>query len=320
MPKMTRRLLLATPLAALATPALAAFPEQPVRIVVPFGAGGFSDVLARFLAEALSPRLGQPVVVDNRPGAGGNIAGDSVVRGNHDGHTLLLAGQAITSINPALYARMPFDPAKDFTPVGFLAEVPNLLVGGPATPGDTLADLIAAAKARPGALSYGSVGVGSVTHLAAAMLCSAAGIEMEHVPYRNAGAAQADLRGGRIHMVFESAGTAVGQIRGGAKGLGVAGPQRLDVLPNLPAIAEVLPGFSAIGWFAVLAPSGVPAPALARLRTELANVQASAAYRDFLTARAAQPMAVTVEQAPAFLAADAQRWGDAVRSSGAQVN
>ena len=321
MPALTRRAALAAALAtSLARPALA-FPERAVRIVVPFGPGGFSDLLGRWMAEALAPRLGQPVLVENRPGAGGNIAAEAVVRGGADGHTMLLAGQAITSINPALYARLPFDPVADFAAIGFLAEVPNLAIGGPATPGGSLAGLIAAAKARPGALSYGSVGVGSVTHLASAMLCAAAGIQMEHVPYRAAGAAQADLQAGRIHLTFESAGSALGLVRGGgAVALGVAGPRRLAELPDVPAVAEALPGFEAIGWFGLLAASAAPAPALAGLRDAVAAVTASAPYAAFLAARAAQPMAVAPSGAAAFMAEDRRRWGEAVRLSGARAD
>jgi tripartite-type tricarboxylate transporter receptor subunit TctC len=316
----TRRLAVAASLAALSRPAFA-FPDRPLRIVVPFGAGGFSDVLARFLSEPLSRRLGQPVVVENRPGAGGNIAGEAVLRAPADGHTMLLAGQAITSINPALYARMPFDPLTDFVALGFIAEVPNLAIGGPATPGGSLPGLIAAAKAAPGRLSYGSVGVGSVTHLAAAMLCAAAGIAMEHVPYRAAGAVQSDLAAGRIHLSFESAGSALGLVRGGgATALGVAGPARLRELPDVPAIAELLPGFEAIGWFGLFAAAATPANDLAALRRAISDVLASPDYTAFLLARAAQPMTLAAAQATAFLEADRRRWSEAVRLSGARAD
>jgi tripartite-type tricarboxylate transporter receptor subunit TctC len=317
---LTRRIALAAAAAALASPKAWAFPSNPVRLIVPFGPGGFADLIARQLAEPLGQRLGQPVVVENRPGAGGNIAAEAVARAAPDGHTLLLAGQGLTSINPALYARLPFDPERDFAVIGFIAEVPNLALGGPATPGGSLAGLIAAAKASPGTLSYGSVGVGSVTHLAAEMLCAAAGIRMEHIPYRTPGAAQADLIAGRIHLLFESAGSAIGLIRGGQlRGLGVAGPQRLANVPQVSTIAEMLPGYEAIGWYGLLAPASVPGPALARLRTELAATITEPAFGNFLSARGAEPMRVTPDQGPAFLAADRRRWGDAVRSSGARA-
>ena len=297
-----------------------AFPDRPVRILVPFGPGGFADVLARFMAEALAPRLGQPVAVENRPGAGGNIAAEALVRAQPDGHTLLLAGQTITSINPALYARLPFSAETDFATVALLAEVPNLALGGPGTPGATIGDLIAAARTRPAALSYGSVGPGSLTHLAAAMLCAAADITMEHVPYRTAGAAQADLQAGRIHLLFESAGSALGLVRGGGlRALGVAAASRLPELPDVPAIAETLPGYEAVGWYGLLAAAATPATMLARLRSESAAILASAAFAAFLAARAARPMAVPPDQAAAFLATDRARWGAAVRASGARA-
>lgn len=318
----TRRGLLGLAAAlAVASPA-AGYPYRPLRILVPFGAGGFSDVLARFMAETLSVRLNQAVVVENRPGAGGNIAAEALVRAAPDGHTLLLSGQAITSINPALYQRLPFDPQTDFAVVAMLAEVPNLLIAGPGAPGVSLRDFIDAARARPGGFAYGSVGVGSVTHLAAAMMCAMAGIEMEHVPYRSAGAAQADLTAGRIALTFESAGTAIGLLRGGSglRALGTAGPRRLADLGDVPAIAELLPGYEAVGWFGLLAHAGTPENALARLRADARSVQGSPTFAQFLSARAAEPMSVTPEGAALFLVTDRARWGEAVRVSGARAD
>jgi tripartite-type tricarboxylate transporter receptor subunit TctC len=296
----------------------AAQSARPVRIVVPFGPGGFSDVLGRYLADALAPSLGTALVVENRPGAGGNVAAELVARAEPDGTTLLLAGQAITSINPALYARLPFDPVRDFAVVGFIGAAPNILLGGPGTPGGTLARLIATARETPEAVAYGSVGVGSVTHLAAAMLEAAAGVRMTHVPYRGAGPAQTDLRAGRIAMLFENAGSALAAVRGGGvTALGVSSTTRMPELPDVPAIAEFFAGFEADGWYALLAPASTPALALARLRQAVASVVASSAYQTFLQERGARPMAVG--DADAFLAADRARWGDAVRRSGARA-
>jgi len=291
---------------------------RPVRIIVPFGPGGFSDLLGRFMAEALPAPLGAPVVVENRPGAGGNIAAELVARSDPDGSTLLLAGQAITSINPFLYPRLAYDPVRDFAAVAFLAAAPNILLGGPGTPGGTLAGLVAAAKAKPDEVAYGSVGVGSVTHLAAAMLESAAGIRMTHVPYRGAGPAQADLRAGRIAMMFENAGSALAAVRGsGVIALGVSSASRMSELPDVPAIAELFPGYEADGWYALLAPAATPAPVLARLSQAVSAITASPPYQKFLAERGARAM--QVREAGAFLAADQARWGDAVRRSGARA-
>lgn len=330
MPPISRRLLL------LAAPSCPAFVQpafvQPafvqraraqaraVRIVVPFGPGGFSDLLARHMAEALAAPLGAPLVVENRPGAGGNIAAELVARSEPDGTTLLLAGQAITSINPALYPRLAFDPVRDFAAVAFLAAAPNILLGGPGTPGGSLAGLVAAARERPEALAYGSVGVGSVTHLAAAMLEAASGIRMTHVPYRAAGQAQADLRAGRIAAMFENAGSALGAVRGGGVvALGVSSATRMPELPDVPAIAEAFPGFEADGWFALLAPAAVPEASLARLRAATAAVAAGPAFATFLAERGARAMHVATAEAERFLAADRARWGEAVRASGARA-
>lgn len=314
-----RSLLLAAP-ACLGFGQPARAQARPLRIVVPFGPGGFSDLLARHLAEALAAPLAASLVVENRPGAGGNIAAELVARAEPDGTTLLLAGQAITSINPALYARLPFDPVRDFAAVAFLAAAPNILLGGPGTPGGTLAGLVAAARAQPETLAYGSVGVGSVTHLAAAMLEAAAGIRMTHVPYRAAGQAQADLRAGRIAAMFENSGSALAAVRGGGVvALGVSSARRMAELPEVPAIAEGFPGFEADGWFALLAPAGVPEPTLARLRAATDAVAASPGFERFLAERGARPMGVAAGDAARFLAADRARWGDAVRTSGARA-
>lgn len=291
---------------------------RPVRIVVPFGPGGFSDLLARFLADALAAPLGAPLLVENRPGAGGTIAAELVARSAPDGTTLLLAGQAITSINPFLYPRLPYDAESDLAVVAFLARAPNLLLGGPGTPGATLLAVIESARASPETVAYGSVGVGSVTHLAAAMLEAAAGVRMVHVPYRSAGAAQADLRAGRIAVMFESAGSALAAVRGGGViALGVSSSARMPELPDVPAISEAFPGFEADGWFALMAPAATPRPAMTRLRDALASVQAGPAFGAFLAERGASPLAVA--DAEAFLAADRARWGEAIRRSGARA-
>jgi tripartite-type tricarboxylate transporter receptor subunit TctC len=308
-----RRQVIVAAAACLAGGQAAAQQPRPARIVVPFGPGGFSDVLARHLAEQLGG-----TVVENRPGAGGNIAAELVARSEPDGTMLLLAGQAITSINPALYPRLPFDPERDFAVVAFIGAGPNILLGGPGTPGGSLAGLIAHARANPEAVAYGSVGVGSVTHLAAAMIEAAAGMRMTHVPYRGAGPAQADLRAGRIAMLFENAGSALAAVRGGGvTALGVSSSARMPELPDVPAIAELLPGFEADGWYALLAPAATPAPVLAGVRARITAVTATEAYAKFLTERGARPM--QVDDAGKFLAADRARWGEAVRRSGARA-
>lgn len=315
-----RRVLLAAP-ALLSAPARAQdFPARPLRILVPFAAGGFTDILARFIGERLSAALGQAVVIDNRPGAGGTIAAEMVARATPDGHTLLLASVAVFAINPALYPSLPYAP-EELGLLGVVATQPNILLANPATGIGSVPDLVARARAQPGAIAYASNGNGSVTHLTAAMLAAEAGIELLHVPYRGSAPGLVDLVAGRVQVMFDGAGTALPQVQGGqARAIGLSWNRRLAELPDVPAIAETLPGFDMSSWFALATASASPAPARARLRAELAAVLASEAYARLLRERAAEPMDVAPEAFPAFLAAERTRWAEAVRRSGARVD
>lgn len=319
-----RRGLLATPLMlsalGLATPALAqGFPTRPLRILVPFAPGGFTDILGRYLSDRLSQALGQPVVVENKPGAGGNIAAEQVTKAPADGHTLILASVSVFAINQALYASLPYDPA-DLAILGVVATQPNILLAWPGLGVNSVPELIAAAKAKPGAIAYGSFGVGSVSHLTAAMLAAEAGVEMLHVPYRGSAPAQADLIAGRVQVLFDGAGTALPQVRAGnARAIGLSWNQRLAELPDVPSIAETLPGFDMSSWFALAGHAGMPAASLARLRLELGRILESDAYLRLLKERQAEPVPVPAAELPAFLAAERTRWAEAVRRSGAKV-
>jgi tripartite-type tricarboxylate transporter receptor subunit TctC len=315
---MQRRALLAAS-ALLALPARAQnFPTKPIRILVPFAPGGFTDILARFLADRLAAPLGQPLVVDNRPGAGGSIAAEAVAKSPPDGHTLLLASLAVFAINRPLYGSVPYDP-EGFAMLGFVASQPNVLLVGRDTGIASVAELIARARAAPESLAYASFGVGSVTHLTTAYMESVAGMKLLHVPYRGSAPGLAALMGGQVQLMFDGAGTALPLIREGrVRAIGVSSLARAGDLPDVPAIAETLPGFDMVGWFALVAPGATPAPVQDRLRRELAAVMAGADYQKLLADRAAVPVAVAPDQAAGFLASERARWEGAVRQSGAK--
>jgi tripartite-type tricarboxylate transporter receptor subunit TctC len=312
---MLRRSLLAAPV-LLAAPARA---QRPIRLLVPFAAGGFTDILARFLAEPLGAALGGTVVVENRPGAGGNIAAEIVAKAPPDGSTLLLASVAVFAINPALYPTLPYAP-DDLALAGVVATQPNILLAHPGAGFDSVPGLIAAARARPDAIAYASNGNGSVTHLTAAMLAAQAGISLLHVPYRGSAPGLLDLAAGRVQVMFDGAGTALPQVQAGhARAIGLSWNRRLSALPDVPAISETLPGFDMSSWFALATHAATPAPALARLRAETAAITASPGFRRLLAERSAEPMDVPAASFPTFMTAERARWSEAVRRSGARV-
>jgi tripartite-type tricarboxylate transporter receptor subunit TctC len=295
-------------------------PDKPLRIVVPFAAGGSTDVTARLVAQALGERLGQTVVVDNRAGAGGNIGAEVVARAEPDGYTLLLATSSTNATNAALYKRLPFNPVKDFTPISQIAFVPNLLVVNPDLPVKSIAELVAYAKARPGALNYGSGGAGSSLHLAAAVFAARAGIEMVHVPYRGGAPVAADLLAGKIQLSFSPLVEVLQQVRAGKlRPLGVTTARRSALLPDVPAIGEVIPGYEVALWNGIMGPAGLPAPVVARLAAELVAAIASPEMRAKLAEQGSEPVGSTPQDFAAFVAAEQPKWAELVRVSGATV-
>ena len=313
-----RRTLLAL-LPALATPCVARAqwqPDRPIRLVAPFAAGGASDLIARMVAEELSPLLGQTLLVDNRTGAGGSVGTEAVVRARPDGLTLLMGSQATHATNPALQ-KLSFDPIADLAGIGPVAGVPAVMVVPADLPARTLAEFIAMAKARPGAVTYGSAGIGASTHLAGALLAQLAGIELQHVPYRGTALAMQDLIAGRINMMMDTLPTALPHIQGGRiRALAVSTTARNPTLPDVPTVAEAgVPGYEALNWYGLYAPAATPEAAVARLNAVLAALVARPAFQARLAAQGMLPMVGDRAAFTAYATADRQRWTDLVRSA-----
>lgn len=296
------------------------WPTRPVRIVVGYAPGGVNDLLARLVGPFLAERLGQPFPVENRPGAASNIATEAVARAAPDGYTLLLVGSA-NAINTTLYDKLGFDFAKDIAPVASLCSVPIALLVNPAVPARTLSELVSYAKANPGKLSMASPGNGSPQHLAGELFKMMAGIDMVHIPYRGGGPAMTDLLSGQVQVSFGSVASSMQYVRGGQlRALGVASSVRLDVLPDVPAIAELLPGYFAIGWYGLGAPAGTPTEVVTRL-----NEASNAAIADpKINARLVELGATPLPGSPAdfgkLIADETERWAKVVRFSGAKPN
>ncbi len=259
---------------AAGTAAAQAFPTKPIRMVVTFPTGGAPDILARTLSEKLDPAWGQTMIVDNKPGAGGNIGAEFVARAPNDGHTLVMGTVGTHSINGSLYAKMPYDMVRDFAPVTLIASTPNLLVVNNDVPAKTLQELIALAKAKPGQLTFGSPGIGTSVHVSGELFNSLAGVKTQHIPYKGRQFAIPDLLGGQITMMFDNMPSAIPVVREGKlRAIGVTGAKRSPSAPEIPTIAEQgLPGFEATSWFAVFAPAGTPRPVVDRLHAEIVRV------------------------------------------------
>ena len=297
-----------------------AYPQKPVKLVVPFAAGGTTSILARLLAERLTQGMGQPFVVDNRPGAGGNVGMDAVAKAEPDGYTLLM-GPIGLAINPALYPKMAFDPQRDFAPIGLYAGVPNLLVVHPSVPANNVAELIAHARANPGKLAYASNGNGTSSHLAAEMLKAAAGLYILHIPYRGGAPAMQDLLAGQVQMLFDQMPAVLPQVQGGrVRALGVSSIKRSAAAPEVPAIAESLKGFDMTVWFGILAPKGTPAQIVTRLNAEMLKVLNDPAFQAQLAKMGVTPMPSSPEEFARYISTETTRWAQVVRDSGARID
>lgn len=302
-----------------AAPAIAeGYPNRPLRMVVPFPAGGPTDIVARPLAFLLGQALQQQVVVDNKGGAGGGIGAEAVAKSAPDGYTLLMGTVGTQAINPALYRKLPYDPARDFTPLGLVASAPVAVVVNPRAPYASIAGLVAAAKKAPDSIAFGSAGNGTPGHLTGELFAKAAGIKLKHVPYRGSAPAVNDLVGGQIPLMFDPVQSILSQVQGGRlRPLAVSSRSRSPVLPQVPTLAEAgLRDVEAEAWWAVFAPARLPAAETAILRREIERIARSASFRDRLGNLGVTP-AAPVPDIDAFLHAEMDKWGKAVRDSGA---
>lgn len=295
-----------------------AYPARPVSIVSPWAPGGTNDLLARLIAREIAGPLGQPVVVENRPGASGTIGTAFVARARPDGHTITLGSTPNYTTAPALYPNLPYDPRRDFAPVTLVASVPNLLVVTPSLPVHSVAALIDHARAHPGALNYTSVGKGSTQHLCAEMFSSMAGIRMTHVPYNGTAPAMQDLISGRVHLAFENMPPLLPQVRdGGLRALAVTTPRRVSQVPDLPTVAESgLPGYAASVWYAVFAPAGVPEPILTQLQTAIVAALRKPEIIAQLDALGATPIGSTPAELRDYLRIETEKWLGVIRDAG----
>ena len=298
-----------------------AFPTKPIRIVVPFPPGGPADVLARTVGDRIAAALGQPVVVDNRPGAGGNIGMELVAKAAPDGHTLALAPAGNLTVNPSLYRNVPYDVGRDFASVTVIAAVPNVLVVNPQVPAKDLAELIAYAKANPGKLNYSSPGPGSGAHLAGELLKSSAGIDIVHVPYSGIAPAVTAVIAGDVQLMFAGAPSALPQVAGGKlRALAVASPMRIASAPALPTLSEAgLPGFDVTSWYSIVAPAATPPAVVERLQKEIARALTSPDVKAKLTGIGAEPIANTPEEFAAMIRVETAKWSKIVKDANIKI-
>ena len=309
-------------LASVPAAAQAAYPNRTITIVVPFAAGGTTDILARIVGQALTAELGQTVIVDNRAGAGGNIGGQVVARSAADGYTLFMGTVGTHAINAALYKKMPFDPVKDFAPLTRVANVPNLLVANPAQPFKTVKELIAYAKSHPGQLNFASAGNGSSIHLSGELFKSMAKVDMQHVPYKGSAPAVTDLLGNQVAIMFDNMPSAIQHVRAGKlRAIAVTTAKRSPELPDVPTIAEAgVPGYEATSWFGLFAPAATPPAVVARLNTAIVKVLAKPEVKKQINEQGAEVYSETPQQFAAFIQKESVKWSKVVKDSGANMD
>ncbi|MBS0337037.1 MAG: tripartite tricarboxylate transporter substrate binding protein [Proteobacteria bacterium] len=319
------RLVRAIAAALLALPALAqaqAFPSRQVTIVVPYLPGGTNDIIARTLAPRLSDAFGQPVVVENKPGAGGNLGAALVAKSKPDGHTLLMASVGVFAINRWIFKDMGFDAEKDIVPVANMGSVPNMLLVHPSVPVSNLRELVALARAKPNSINFASMGTGTTGHLCGEMFKMAVGVQATHVPYKGSAPALQDLLAGTVQMMFDNLPTALPRAKSGQlKGLAVTSLKRNALAPDVPTMDEAgVPGYEATAWFGVVAPAGTPKPAIDRLNAEFVKALRDPQNAQRLESQGLAISGDTPEQFGAYIAAESQKWRKVVVASGARAD
>ena len=296
------------------------WPQRQVTIVVPFSAGGTTDMFARILANGMQQKFGKPFIVENRPGAGGNVGAGAVARAAKDGYTLLVGTVSTHAINPFLYKNLTYDTVKDFQPVSLIARLPNMLVVNPKIPAKTVAELVDHLKKNEGTLSYGSSGAGTSTHLASELFQLKTGTKMVHVPYRSSGDVMNALIGGHIDLAFDNITLAWPQAKAGSvRALAVTSTQPSATAPEVPPVASTLSGFDATSWHGVFAPSGTPRPVVEALAAEVKRILELPEVRKTLTEVGAVPSPTTPEEFAAFIEAERKKWQEVVQAAGVQV-
>lgn len=298
-----------------------AYPTKPVRIVVPLSAGGPTDLLARIIGQQLGEKLRQPVIIENRPGAGGNIGADIVAKSPADGYTLFMGTSGPLSINPSLYSKLAFNPATDFAPIVLIASAPFVVATHPAVPAKSIKELIALAKSKPGQLNFGAVS-GSAAHLATELFKSMAGLDMVHVSYKGAAPATNELVAGQIQLSFASTPGVMPMVKAGKlTALAVTSAKRMTQLPEIPTLAESgLPGYEASVWYGLVAPAKTPQAIIVRLNTEINKILQDKSIRQKLLANDFEPAGSTPEQFDAYIRAETVKWAKVVKSSGAKAD
>jgi tripartite-type tricarboxylate transporter receptor subunit TctC len=299
-----------------------AYPTRPITLIVPFPAGGTTDILARIVGQGLEKELGQAVVIDNRGGAGGNIGGAAAAKAPPDGYTLFMGTVGTHAINASLYKNMPFDPIKDFQPLSRVAMVPNVLVANPSQPFKTVKEMIAYAKANPGKLNFGSSGSGSSIHLSGELFKAMAGIDMVHVPYKGSAPAVTDLLGGQIGIMFDNLPSAIQHVRAGKlRAIAVTTAKRSPQLPDVPTIAEAgVPGYEATSWFGMFATAGTPEPIVSKLHGALLRVLKNADVQKQIAEQGGEPHSESPREFAGFIRQESAKWGKVVKDSGATAS
>jgi tripartite-type tricarboxylate transporter receptor subunit TctC len=297
------------------------WPSRPVRLILPFPPGGGTDILGRLIAERLSASLGQPVVTENRGGAGGNVGAEAAARSAPDGYTIVLVAPSL-AISPTLYSKINYDPVKDFAAVSLVATVPNVMITQPSLPAENLQAFIAYARSRPGALNFGSGGAGTSNHLAGELFNIVTGTKLVHVPYKGVNLAMQDVLAGNVHLVFIGIPAAAPHIKAGKlRALALVAPQRSGALPDVPTVAEAgLRDFEVTTWYGVLAPAGTPRSIVVRLNAELVKIMHSSELKERLAATGTEPLTSTPEEFAAYIKREIAKWGDVIRKSGAKAD